>query len=181
MKLLQPNIDFNCPICGYYTNKVRWIFEIDSITKEKQCRVTYICPECWFGFERKPIVEEQIWDKHRLEVYFREDMELFPDMTKEEIENNVKAKWEIKPLPQPKGDWLRCPVCGGKPHLRHWHFFMRHRGNEEGRISGRCDVGWKCTVCSNTWTHGVPVPSNMVKTYGESTMSWREGKKILEG
>lgn len=55
----------------------------------------------------------------------------------------------------PLGDWLRCPVDGGRPVLRYWAY---HRRPGNPTIPYRCDVGFKCSDCAFGWWHGVAIP-----------------------
>lgn len=97
----------------------------------------------------------------------------------------TEEHWDLTgPLPVPKGDWLRCPVCrGDQVQLRVWKF---HRiGKSKHRTPThdyRCDVPFKCVACAATWTHGVAVPAEMYENAPtERQIEWRDGLRMLKG
>lgn len=86
----------------------------------------------------------------------------WPELTAEQILEAVSARWWLLPLPHPRGDWLRCPVCRSRRvQPRQWRLGRRDRGDgpeaPAHRLSYRCDVSYKCTECSAVWPHGVPL------------------------
>jgi len=107
---------------------------------------------------------------------------LFLALPCDEVLRRVKKKWEfIKGFPFPKFI-VRCPECGSTEiQARFWHFHYRNKGG----CKYRCDVGFKCTVCSLAWVHGVAIPEEEYKkrmppNQISITYHWREVKKILE-
>jgi hypothetical protein len=67
----------------------------------------------------------------------------------------VRKRWDIdREWPEPKWSVL-CPCCWEhEVMIRRWKY-------HESRLSPqpwRCDVMFKCRVCSMTWACGVPVP-----------------------
>lgn len=109
-------------------------------------------------------------------------MILFPDIPAREVLATTRAMWDLSgPLPVPKGEWLRCPVCGAAPQPRYWR--LHHRPG--ATVPGRCDVSLKCTLCSHVWVHGVALDDDTYKRMTTRNprrrVPWREARKLLEG
>lgn len=97
------------------------------------------------------------------------------DFTKKEVLERVKRFWELTgPFPIPKQPVL-CPVCrSDETMIKNCGFFKRKPEDY------RCDVTFKCTVCSNVWTHGVVVPKEMSEKMNGS-WDWKGMRKHLKG
>lgn len=108
---------------------------------------------------------------------------IFPAYKPEEVLERVKEYWDfVKGFPIPKKK-IRCPVCGSEDiQARNWQFVYK----DSGGCKYRCNVSFKCTVCSNVWTHGVVVPKEIFKMHVKDNphkaklYHWREVRKILE-
>lgn len=110
---------------------------------------------------------------------------LFPAYPCEEVLKRVARMWTIGEddlFPLPKFV-VRCPVCGSTDiQARNWQFAYR----DAGGCRYRCNVSFKCTVCSNVWTHGVVIPERMFRKHVRDNphrtrlYHWREVRKILE-
>lgn len=106
----------------------------------------------------------------------------FPDLSAEEVHAAVAAKWDLSgPLPVPRGDWLRCPVCGSDAmQIRHWFWHAR----DHAVIPWRCDLSVKCAACSAVWLHGIAVPADYYDRHSERShkrlIGWRDGRRMLE-
>ena len=107
------------------------------------------------------------------------------NLTEQEIFNRVEKIWDLSgPFPLPYKLFL-CPVCrANETIIKQCQFFKRSGHNF------RCDVAFKCTVCSAVWPHGVKVPEKMAaKGMKKSTLNvthltgplytWREMKEII--
>ena len=107
---------------------------------------------------------------------------LFPDLQPDEVHALVREAWDVDgPLPVPRFDVL-C-LCSGvlsrrEVLVRHWRF--HHRGG--GSIGERCDMSFKCTLCSHVWVYGIVVPSEMHGRWRPipRMVGWREGRDAIE-
>lgn len=106
-------------------------------------------------------------------------------LSAEEIHARVQSFWELSETnfgPVPLPGLMRCPVCGVDDKdilIQHWRF---HEKTGPSRVRYRCDVGFKCTICSNVWIHGVPIPTwywstNSVRV--GTRVYWREAETIM--
>jgi hypothetical protein len=98
--------------------------------------------------------------------------------TQDEIEQKVDAFWRFTkgfPIPRKR---LSCPVCGSQETIiKSFRYFKK---NGPATIKHRCDVVVKCTVCSATWAHGVPISEEVFdgkiikhKNKNSRTFTWR--------
>lgn len=70
-----------------------------------------------------------------------------------DVLHDVNEFWDLTgPLPVPRDDKIRCPVCSGEPTPRYW---QPHEVAKEHKW--RIDVSFKCSACSLVWLHGVVV------------------------
>jgi hypothetical protein len=123
--------------------------------------------------------------------------DLFAELDADEVQARIDRAWELVdgwiPLPR----WrVRCPGDPGTengdpadPHglldyevvLSRVHFNRRKGPTTFG---GRADVVLKCSACSLTWTHGIPVDAAVVeratRDHGH-TWRWRELLAALGG
>ena len=61
--------------------------------------------------------------------------------------------WDLSgPLPEPIGDWMRCPVCRAANAIP--KNFLFHP-QPEGTIPWRVDAGYKCGECACVFDFGV--------------------------
>lgn len=96
--------------------------------------------------------------------------------------------WNIEPIPHPKHD-VACPVCKrgttrfGTVIIRAWNYHARGTRHANKERDKRCDVSFKCTVCSYVWTHGIVVPEAHFKRMadGKRGYHFREGRALLLG
>lgn len=113
-------------------------------------------------------------------------MSLFPELTATAILERQGWLWDFYyPLPVPKGDWCRCPICGGEPHAREWRIGPRNKPGDH-RLSHRCDVMLKCSHCAHVWAHGLAITREFARAYGcrgerLRVWDWREAQKLLAG
>ena len=111
------------------------------------------------------------------------------NFTPEEIIERVKKFWdlsEVFPLPLKP---VPCPECKSEETIiKQCRFFERLPKNKNNY---RCDILFKCTVCSCVWQHGVKVPSEMAKPKMKDATrtiqfkstpeySWRDMLKMME-
>ncbi len=62
--------------------------------------------------------------------------------------------WDFTaPVPLPRGDWMRCPVCRSDDWIPRTFGF--HRGQPHASIPFRCDAAFKCGRCAAVWSHGI--------------------------
>lgn len=108
----------------------------------------------------------------------------FPDLSAEEVHAATAERWDIRSgVPLPRGDWLRCPICGAAPQIRWWKWHVRPPGHT---IRYRCDVSAKCTSCAALWMHGVVLTEDdwAARPYPKldrALVKWREIRDVLEG
>lgn len=95
-------------------------------------------------------------------------------MTGDEILEQVRERWDLDPLPTPRGGWLACPVCrSDRWQIRYWRTHIRPG---EHRVKHRVDVALKCTVCSGVWAHGLAIDEatfDRLRAHGE-WIWWRD-------
>ena len=87
----------------------------------------------------------------------------------------VGSAWQVDgtPLPVPRFQ-PQCPVCREKTVLlRSYHYFDR---GITARF--RCNVTFKCLVCSAVWTHGLAIQPSQRKTNGYF-VEWRQARELL--
>jgi hypothetical protein len=86
-------------------------------------------------------------------------MNLFPQFDAQTVQMRVEQYWDLSDkVPIPKFQ-PTCAVCGSDEILlKSWSFHQRKTGSHNPY---RCDVRFKCTVCSYVWFHGVAVPREM--------------------
>jgi len=109
--------------------------------------------------------------------------DIFPGYDEAEVLRRVAERWTIGDddlFPLPKFE-IRCPVCGSADvQARNWQFVYR----DAGGAKYRCNVSFKCTVCSHVMTSGVVVPERMYKKHlsspGSKLYHWRDAKAKLE-
>ena len=94
--------------------------------------------------------------------------------------DRVKGKWKLCYFPLPKFT-IKCPVCGSEDiQARNWQFVYRDVGGHKYR----CNVSFKCTVCSFVFTFGLVIPEKLYKmhldTVGSKIYHWREVKKWFD-
>lgn len=66
----------------------------------------------------------------------------------------TEEHWDLDgPMPLPKGDWLRCPVCRGEEVIP--KRLNYHTRPEWATVPRRCDVVFKCCDCAMVWQHGI--------------------------
>lgn len=109
---------------------------------------------------------------------------LFPKLDEgESVLDRVRKRWDLDAIvPTPKWD-VECPVCDNNDTLaKMWTFFKKKSGVEESRHIYRCDVVFKCQICSFNFTFGVPIPEKMFESHNHrGRYRWREVKEMLEG
>ena len=113
--------------------------------------------------------------------------ELFPNAysteDQEDVLARVREKWDLSgPLPLPKWD-ITCPMCQAKMSegLIQGRMWNLHERNTGGTVSGRCDVGFKCRVCSFVMTFGVLIPKEICdQRRTKSGHHWREVLAIFK-
>jgi hypothetical protein len=90
-----------------------------------------------------------------------------------DVFTRIDQRWEfIDGFPLPKWN-VQCPCCREEDVQIHSFGFNR-RG--ESPHPFRCNVGFKCRVCSMVWTLGVVVKS---QTERVGQYDWRKARKIL--
>jgi len=108
-------------------------------------------------------------------------MKIGHDLSEEEIFSRVKEFWDLSgKFPLPRFE-LRCPICNASDDdiiLREITFTVRRAGG----IPYRANVSFKCTRCSFTWIHGVPITQEMASIHGLDKgyargYNWREIRK----
>lgn len=103
--------------------------------------------------------------------------DLFPELAPADILERLATRWDLAgPLPRPRGDWLRCPVCSAPDvHAREWRIGSRNKpGGEPHRLTHRADVSFKCTWCAAVWWHGLAVGEDRARAWG-----WRSGVHVV--
>ena len=109
------------------------------------------------------------------------------DYTPDEVLKRVHRFWDLSgPFPVPRVR-VCCPVCGfADVMIKQCKFFVKRPS-----MKYRCDVMFKCTVCSAVWAHGLVVPKEMAQarlgggaqviTHTEGkTYFWRDMRKIVD-
>lgn len=109
-------------------------------------------------------------------------MSLLASPSAEQVLARTAEWWDLSgPLPMPRGEWLRCPVCGdGDVQLRHWVFHERPKPHT---LPYRCDVRLKCRRCAALWAHGVALPVDYWRHNARrprAKIGRREGARLLE-
>lgn len=104
---------------------------------------------------------------------------LWDDLDPDEVLRNVAKMWDWSrggiPLPR---FTVHCPVCGlGTSKLSRVTFGMR----DTSPNPYRCDVSFKCIVCSAFWTHGVPVPHDVWSKHANRRYDWRTVRAAVHG
>ncbi len=112
---------------------------------------------------------------------------LFPDAyaeeDKETILARVQERWDLDgELPIPKWD-VTCPSCQAKmsDHNLQGRIWNLHKRNDgASKIPFRCDVSFKCRICSFVMVYGVIITEEMYgKARTKSGHSWREVHSIV--
>lgn len=103
---------------------------------------------------------------------------VFPDFTTEETMERIHAMWNMSgPVPLPKFE-LHCPVCHSKEVLLKGALF--HTRHKVSSNPFRCDIKFKCIICSFTWQHGLVVPREMAIQHDlNRTIHFRELKRAI--
>jgi len=105
------------------------------------------------------------------------------DLSEKEIWERVENHWDLSgifPRPPWNKPWC-CPQCRSQQIFIKGMVFNRRSGSPRGY---RCDVAFKCSQCSCTWVHGVPVKENMWRYHhdkGKTSYTWREIREELKG
>lgn len=90
---------------------------------------------------------------------------MHPPESEQEVLARVQRVWDLSgEQPEHRPGLIKCPACRASDiQQRHTRFFLRrHKMDPEQHASPyRCDVSFKCRVCSMVWLHGVVVPKDM--------------------
>lgn len=85
-------------------------------------------------------------------------------------------------VPMLRPGTLRCGTCGEPDtlHGRGWRPHLIDDGEDAG-VEAVCDVGVKCTVCSVTSNHEVPLPPDVFERIKDHGGNWRQiREKVLD-
>ena len=108
-------------------------------------------------------------------------MGIFPNVPLDEVLRRTAEHWDMDgAYPVPRGDWLRCPVCGSADAQgRAWRY---HRPQHAVTTPYRCDVTFKCTQCACVWLHGIAVTQEHWHAHRRTSghIRWRNVLRDLE-
>lgn len=106
----------------------------------------------------------------------------FPDFTTEQTKQRIDRKWDLTgPVPVPKFE-PECPQCGQIGEdlilMKSCKFFRKGVFGSDNPF--RCNVKFKCFVCSCAWMHGVVVPEEMAREFElNKIIHWRKMKRLM--
>jgi hypothetical protein len=87
--------------------------------------------------------------------------------------------WDFDPIPLPKGDWMKCPVCRAGECIPKQ--FLFHVAQPGASLPYRCDATFKCRDCAAVWSHGIVVPGEVYDRFPNKNIERPQIRELLKG